>query len=275
MQIIAEVGSNHCGTIDLATAHIRAARSCGATAVKFQLFRVARLDSRRAVQDQLRWLEMPLEWLPQLRTCADRESVQLVVTPFDPDSARVLRGLVDAVKVSAYDLPYTALLRAVADLDVPVILSTAMATAGDIDAAVAAVGPRPQDKPLTLLQGVAQYPAQAADQNLSVIRRHGYRHWGLSDHTHGYETAIIATALGAEIVEKHFRLDPRDHPELKDSPDFGVSSGPLDFEAMVRAIHRTEAALGTGDKTGPMTCEMDLYRTCRRTDDKTLRGDNT
>lgn len=267
MIIVAEIGSNHGGDLELALEHISEAARCGADAVKFQLFRAYRLDSRPEVQEKLRPFEMLLEWLPKLHRAAHDEGMKFICTPFDIESAKALRGYVDMVKISAYDLTYQDLVVEAAKLGVPVILSTAMATIEEVVHADALV----RDETY-LLHGVASYPAAAKDYNLLVLNT--LKEWcpwssiGISDHTIGHEVAVGATYLGADMIEKHFRshnTDPK-------SPDFYVSSGPGLFRVMVNAVKRIQELLGDGEKTGPLECEMELFRTCRRTNKKTLRG---
>lgn len=292
VHICAEIGSNHCGSLDLAFAHMYAAKTAGADSVKFQLFRAETLDARPEVQQILRQYEVPFEWIPKLRAKAQEWDIGFGVTPFAVDLVEPLRGQVDFVKISAYDLTFDDLLRAAATLEVPVVLSTAMATAKEVRHACDVFN----EKRIfpTLLHGVAAYPARLADLNfLAMMLQPLFHRVGLSDHTHGSEAAIIATALGATWIEKHFRLHteiPRSsklytaraaqwieehfrlHTDTSQSPDYGVSAHPQEFAAMVQAIRRTKVALGTGDKRGPLPCEMALYTTCRRTNDKRVRG---
>mgnify|MGYP001612697515 FL=1 len=129
--------------------------------------------------------------------------------------------------------------------------------------------------PITLLHGVAQYPATLEDQNLLAIDTLLFNlsdSVGLSDHTLGYEAAVIAVARGASMIEKHFVLDPVVYSLVRNSPDFPHSAGPTAFAEMVRAVRRAEGALGDGRKDGPLPCEMALYNTARRSNNKPLRG---
>ena len=269
MIIVAEIGSNHCGSLDLALEHIHAATSAGADAVKFQLFRAATLDSRPEVQDQLCFYELPLTWLPQLHRTAHDEGLLFICTPFDLGLAQMLKGYVDMVKISAYDLTYHALIKEAAQLEVPVILSTAMATWTEIRATLD--GPLLNYRDIYLLHGTACYPAEIKDANLAAIElmidMYPWCHVGLSDHTLGSEAAVLAMVLGAEMIEKHFRLD-----QIADSPDAFHSANPEEFRQMVKDIGRTEDILGSGEKRGPLPCEMPLFTTCRRTNERPLRG---
>ncbi len=273
----AEIGSSHCGSLDLALAHIRAAKEAGATAVKFQLFRAESLDSRPEVQEKLRPYELPLRWLDHLSAASHAHGMQFGVTPFDPDLVRHLQGFIDFIKISAYDLTFDALITEATKLGVTVVLSTAMGTEKEI---IHAWGGIPQQQ-VVLLHGVAAYPAQLVDYNLRALpflRDLGACPVGISDHTIGHKAAMIAVTLGATWIEKHFRLNSIDAWEitkderLQDSPDYLVSATPFQFANMVGACERAKEALGTGEKNGPLACEIELYRTCRRTNKKRVRG---
>ena len=272
VKIIAELGSGHLGDFNRAIAMIHEAAVCGASGVKMQLFRADSLDSRPEVQERLRRFELPIEWLKGLRDCAHERGLRFIVTPFAIDLVEPLRGVVDAIKISAYDLTYRGLIEAAAnlgELGVAVILSTAMGNRREIhqawDWAWKAGG-----RDITILHGVAAYPAKGEDMNLRemVALKREFSQVGLSDHTIGYEAAVIAVAQGGTCIEKHFRLDEVG----EESPDYGVSATPAEFAEMVRQIRRTEKALGNGKKEGPLECEMELYRTCRRSNGKPLRG---
>lgn len=287
---IAEIGSNHCGSLDLALAHIRAAKEAGATGVKFQLFRAETLDSRPKVQERLRPYEIPVKrhssktsenWLLPLSSYAHELGLQFGVTPFAVDLVGPLRGLVDFVKISAYDLTYDDLVIEAAKLGVPVVLSTAMAIYEEINHAWALT----DKSPSVLLHGIAAYPAILMNMKLKALDDlacYGCA-YGISDHTIGHEAAMLAIALGATWIEKHFRLDcPRqDWQELAPginteqfirSLDFRVSATPEQFYEMVVACERARQTLGTGEKNGPLACEEELYDTCRRSNSKPLRG---
>mgnify|MGYP001576703923 CR=1 FL=1 len=270
IKVIAEVGSNHMGSLESAISHIEAAAKAGCYGVKFQLFRAPSLDSREEVQKVLRPLEMPLEWLPVLKNECFLKGLKLVVTPFSPNMADALCGYVDMVKISAYDLTYDDLIRAAARLGVPIILSTAMATIEEVGWATWWAFKAPQK---ILLHGVAAYPAEVKHYNLKCLRTisdyfDDRYEVGISDHTTGTGLAPLAVAAGATWIEKHFRLDTTP----SSSPDFGHSVAPMDMGLLVRKCIVAGVVMGNGVKDGPLPVEMPLYETCRRTDDKPLRG---
>lgn len=277
VDIIAEIGSNHGGSLDLAVKHIEVAKGAGATGIKFQLFRGETLDSRPKVQAALKPYELPLEWLPVLRDKAHTLDLKFIVTPFAPELALALKGCVDMVKVSAYDLLYEPLLEAVATLGVPVILSTAMATLAEVERSYFFTKHllRVQQCPFQLvwlLHGVAAYPCETEDLNLKALARLQARfpdtYVGLSDHSIGPQAAVLAVSQGARMVEKHFRCEG----VADSSPDYDVSAHDWELRELVEQVQNVEAILGTGAKAGPLPVEMPLFQTCRRSKDKPLRG---
>lgn len=270
MHIIGEVGSNHCGSLDLACAHIKAAAECGCTGVKFQLFRPELLDSRPEMVAELGKWALPPSWIGELARASIAQGLAFICTPFDVEAVGLLGGYVDMVKVSAYDLTYDALVGAAAGLGVPVILSTAMARLREVEHAVRVVE-QVSSAPITLLQGVAQYPCRLEDMNLQALAE--MRRWlpecevGISDHTPGTMAALLSVALGGTMIEKHFKCN-----DTIVSPDAPHSATPAELRTLVALVHEAEQALGSGRKRGPLPCEMPLFETCRRTNDKPLRG---
>jgi sialic acid synthase SpsE len=275
-----EIGSGHCQSLPLALAHMKTAREAGATAIKVQLFRANSLDSRPGVQAQLCPYELPLPWVPILSAACRDAGLLFGVTPFAVDLVEPLRGLVDFVKISAYDICYDDLIATCAGLGVPLVLSTAMANEAEIARAIQIC----RENSVVLLHGVAQYPARLEDQNLACLPRlrqlgEGLCQVGLSDHTHGPEAAMGAVSLGARWIEKHFKIYTRQATTLlgrvgyMDNPDFEVASEPWEFAYMVGSCNRILQALGDGQKKGPLPCEQPLYDTCRRSNARPLRGD--
>lgn len=270
VKIVAEIGSNHCGSLELAHRHVEEAAGIGCDAVKFQLFRAHTLTADKSKWAEIRRWELPSYWLESLKDWAHEEGLRFYCTPFSLEACEELEGKIDAVKISAYDLTYDVLVRRAAQIGVPVILSTAMATWAEMAQAVEQVckghgGPAD----ITLLQGVAQYPCRLEDMNLSALltmkARSRYCQVGISDHTLGIEAALACVCMGGTMIEKHFKL-----PWVK-SPDAGHSMEPKQMGILVERVREIEVAMGTGKKEGPLPCEIELFKTCRRTDEKPLR----
>lgn len=270
VKVVAECGASHEGDPQKALRLISEAASAGCDACKFQLYRAESLYEPGKKRERARWYELPLEWLPVLRQKATECGLEIGYSVFSPDLCEHLVGQADFVKISAYDLTYHGLIRAATRTALPVVFSTAMATAAEIRESVALV---PRDQGCILLHGVAAYPTLFECMNLSAVvsLREAFNcRSGLSDHTEASEVraAVVATALGADMIEVHCRLDGTS----RDCPDFANSRTPGQLGEYVRTIRRIEAALGDGRKCGPLQVEIPLYDTCRRTDGKKLRS---
>jgi N,N'-diacetyllegionaminate synthase len=268
IQYCAELGSGHQGSLYKAQKLIDAAAEAGASAVKVQLFRADSLDARPAVQQKLKFYELPLEWLPALEATAHMHGLAFGVTPFAVDLVEPLRGFIDFVKIAAYDLPFTDLLEACGQLDVPVVLSTAMATRAEILSACHTLS---AVRSLILLHGTAVYPAQIADarlarlHTLAAVQAAGYcQRYGLSDHTLGITCALLAVASGATWIEKHMGL-------YADNPDAVVAVTPTVFAAMVSECEMVRELFAAAPE-GPLPVELPLYTTARRSNAKRRRA---
>jgi N,N'-diacetyllegionaminate synthase len=261
--VIAEAGVNHNGDLSIARRLIDAAAQAGADLVKFQTFGAERLATGRAAKaryqsvnaDQgesqlamLRRLELDRGMHESLIEHCRARAVGFFSTGFDTQSVDLLAELgAERFKIPSgeiTDLPY---LRHVGGYGKPVILSSGMATLGEIEAAIdvleASGTPRAR---ITVLHCTTEYPAPMADVNLRAmltIRDAFGVAVGYSDHTVGIEVAIAAAALGAAVIEKHFTLD-RTLP----GPDHKASLEPADLKAMIAAIRNIEQALGDGVK---------------------------
>lgn len=261
--IIAEAGVNHNGDMAMACALIDAAADAGADLVKFQTFDADRLvtgSARKAdyqtkttaadesQRDMLKRLELSAAMHEQLIAHSARRGIEFFSTAFDLDSLDYLMGLGMArTKVPSGEITNLPYLRKVGSYGKPVILSTGMATLGDIEAALAVLeaAGTPRDR-ITVLHCSTEYPAPMAEVNLlampALARAFGVR-VGYSDHTEGIEVAIAAVALGACVIEKHFTLD-RSLP----GPDHRASIEPDELARMVSSIRNIELALGDGVK---------------------------
>lgn len=259
--VIAEAGVNHNGDIELAKRLVHIAADAGADAVKFQTFRAEKLVTRVAAKaryqientgsadSQFAMLQQ-LELTPDMhvtlkRVCQDR-GIEFLSTPFDEESADLLDSLgVHAFKIASGDLTNLPLLQHVARKNKPMILSTGMASLGDVEAALAGV--RSVANPeLILLHCVSSYPAPVGDANLRAMATMEAAFGvpvGFSDHTVGIEVALAAAALGAVVIEKHFTLD-RNLP----GPDHIASLEPAELSAMTHGIRSVHQALGHGRK---------------------------
>lgn len=261
--IIAEAGVNHNGDMDLARSLIDAAAQAGADLVKFQTFRADRLvtasadkaeyqrrttDTTESQYAMLRKLELNRAMHDVLMAHCRQRQIGFFSTGFDIPSLDLLKELgLERFKIPSGEITNLPYLRHLGAFAKPVILSTGMATLGEVEAALAVLEtagtPRRQ---ITVLHCNTEYPTPMQDVNLRAmlsIRDAFGVAVGYSDHTAGIEIPIAAVALGATVIEKHLTLD-RHLP----GPDHKASLEPAEFSAMVSAIRNLEQALGDGIK---------------------------
>jgi N-acetylneuraminate synthase/N,N'-diacetyllegionaminate synthase len=277
---IAEAGVNHNGQLDLALKLCDVAHSAGADVVKFQTFCADDLVTastptaayqRRATGDasqyeMLKRLELDDEAHRVLFEHCRRIGIEFCSTPFSVNAVAQLRQLgVRRLKLPSGELNHKALLEAAADTGLPLIVSTGMATLDEVSSALAWIRARPRHSgSVTLLHCTSAYPAADADLNLKAIA-HLQREFGplgvgvgYSDHSLGLEACLVAVALGAVVVEKHFTL-ARDMP----GPDHAASLLPDELAALVRGVRRVSSMLGDGVKQ-PSDSEREVAQVARR-----------
>ena len=283
--IIAEAGVNHNGDVRIARNLIDVAFEAGADAVKFQTFRAENVVTEKAKLahyqqekmgeevsqlEMIRQLELGFSDLLDLKSYADKLGITFLSTPFDIESARLLKELgLETFKISSGDITNYPLLREIAGYGKQVILSTGMADLGEIEDALDVLieNGTPRAK-ITVLHCNTEYPTPYEDVNLYAMLTIGRAFGvevGYSDHTFGIEVPIAAAALGARIVEKHFTLDRR----MK-GPDHRASLEPEELKIMVRAIRNIEKALGNGIKKPSRSELRNIVATRRSIVAKTL-----
>ena len=261
--VIAEAGVNHNGDLGLARQLVDVAADAGADLVKFQTFsadRLATRDARKAAYQadatgagesqhaMLKRLELSDDDHIALIAHCKTRGIGFFSTGFDIPCVDLLVRLgADRFKVPSGEITNLPYLRHVGAFGKPVILSTGMATLGEIEAAIdvlrAAGTLRSQ---ITVLHCNTDYPTPADQVNLRAMQHIGRAFGvqvGYSDHTNGIEVAIAAVALGACVIEKHFTVD-RKLP----GPDHQASLEPAELKAMVTAIRNVEQAMGDGIK---------------------------
>ena len=261
--IIAEAGVNHNGDLQLAKQLIDVAAEAGADLVKFQTFNADRQVTRTARKadyqaqitsrdesqhEMLRRLELTADMHKALiEHCASR-GMGFFSTGFDLESVDLLRSLgQDHFKIPSGEITNLPYLRHVGQFGKAIIISTGMATLGEIEAAIDALetAGTPRSR-MTVLHCTTEYPTPMNEVNLramqSIQSALGVA-VGYSDHTKGIEVAVAAVAMGATVIEKHFTLD-RSLP----GPDHQASLEPGELRAMVAAIRNIEMALGDGVK---------------------------
>lgn len=268
--IIAEAGVNHNGDLQLARKLIDCAAEAGADLVKFQTFSAERLATRAARKaeyqsantsgaesqfEMLRRLELTPAMHGELIAHCRARNIAFFSTGFDLESVDLLVSLgQERFKIPSGEITNLPYLRHIGRLGKNIIMSTGMATLGEIEAALDALTAAGTARnQITLLHCTTEYPAPLGEVNLRAMLSMQTAFnvaVGYSDHTQGIEVSIAAVALGATVIEKHFTLD-RSLP----GPDHKASLEPPELAALVTAIRGVEMALGDGIK-GPTASEL-------------------
>lgn len=247
--IIAEVGSNHDGSLGTAKTLIKIAKDAGADAVKFQTFKAEKKVSKKMLPrmfNVLKRYELKPEWHPELKGLAEKLGIIFLSTPFDEENVDLLDRMdVPAFKVSSGDLTYLPLLRHIAKKAKPIILSTGGANLAEIEEAINTIK-NERNGEVILLHCVMDYPAKIEDANIramTTLRDSFHLPVGYSDHSLGTLVPLAAIAMGASIIEKHFSLD-RSLP----GPDHPFALEPHELKRMIRDIRLLEKTMGNGIK---------------------------
>lgn len=255
--IIAELSANHNHNLKTAIESIKAAAEIGVDAVKIQTYTADTLTLNchkddfilkgglwdgYCYYDLYKEAYTPWEWHEELFRVAREEGVTIFSTPFDNTAVDLLESLGNPIyKIASFEIMDTELIRYAASKGKPMIMSTGIASEQEIEEAIAAchaVG----NYDVTLLKCTSEYPAKIEDANLSMIPamrdRFGVK-VGLSDHSMGSLVPVVAVALGATVVEKHFIID-----RAFGGPDSGFSMDKEEFAQMVKDIRNAESSLG-------------------------------
>jgi N,N'-diacetyllegionaminate synthase len=245
--IIAEAGLNHDGDFTAAKKLVIAASKTGADVVKFQIFKTENFISEdEEYFDLFKSLEFTQDEWSELANLAEDKEIIFSASVFDEESAEILNDIgAPLYKISSGDLTHIPLLAYVSKKNLPVILSTGIATIGEIEESLNNMY-KSGNQQIALMHCVSNYPTKYEDTNLSVIKNLKEIFnipVGFSDHTTGVLIPSLAVAKGADIIEKHFTLN-KNLP----GPDHKLSLDPVEFEQMVKNIRITESALGDGVK---------------------------
>lgn len=266
--VVAEIGNNHEGDFGIAAELVKSAARSGVDAVKFQTVRAAQLvrRSESARFERLQRFELSEREFGELSALARGLGLLFLSTPLSVETAVFLEPMLDAYKIASGDNDFFPLLEEVARTAKPMIVSTGVSNVSQIDATVRFI--RGQwaagqvSGELALLHCVSSYPTPPEQANLRAIPFLAERFSctvGYSDHTLGIDAAVLAVALGARIIEKHFTLD-RQHSDFRDHQ---LSSDPLEMAELVRRIRAAESMRGAFDKKIE-PCEVDARAAIRR-----------
>ena len=254
--IIAELSGNHNGDLNRALALVDAAADAGADAVKLQTYTadtitidVDRPEFRiqggtwdgRHLHELYQEASTPWDWHKALFDRAQERGLHCFSSPFDPTAVEFLETLdAPAYKIASFELVDTPLIRRVAALNKPMIMSTGIANLAEIEDACAAA--RGTQAGFALLHCISAYPAKPEDMRLGTIEMLAQTFGvpiGLSDHTLGSAVAVASIARGACIIEKHITLARADG-----GPDASFSLEPDEFKQLVDDCRMAHAALG-------------------------------
>ncbi len=253
--VIAEIGLCHNGSVELCKKLILRSKECGFSAAKIQTYKAGRiskksrtsryfeetLDQEESISDQIDKLIFSDAQLKDIFQYSESIEFDLFSTPFDFESAEILNSLnIPGFKISSMDLVNIPLIKKVAGFRKPIILSTGMATLGEIEAAVDVVLSEGNSE-LSVLHCVSSYPCPLEASNLSridLIKKAFGVISGFSDHTVEPHTPAFSMALGARVIEKHVTLD-----KGLDGPDHNFSLVPSEMEIMISLIKNIHAAI--------------------------------
>jgi len=260
--IIAELSANHNGDIEVAKETIRAAKRSGANCIKLQTYTAdtITLDVKkddfkingtlwdgRYLHDLYQEAYTPWEWHKELMDTAKEEGLLCFSSPFDHSAVDFLERLnVPAYKIASFEITDIPLIEYTASKGKPIIISTGIASREDIELALVACKRVGNDQ-IGLLKCTSSYPAPVEEANLRMITDFKDEFNivpGLSDHTMGATMPIVAVAMGAKIIEKHFILD-----RAMGGPDADFSITEQEFKEMVEAVRDAEKGIGKVDYT--------------------------
>jgi pseudaminic acid synthase len=256
--IIAELSANHNGSLATALETVKAAKRAGADAIKLQTYTADTLTLKseqpdfkisggtlwdgRYLHDLYLEAYTPWDWHPLLFNAAKEEGLACFSSPFDPTAVDFLESLDCPIyKIASFEITDIPLIEYVASKGKPLILSTGIAEKVDIQRAIDACL-RNGNTDITLLKCTSSYPAPIEEANLNLMVQFAQDfpvNIGLSDHTPGHLVPVIATSLGARVIEKHFILNH----EIG-GPDAAFSLDESEFTEMVKQVRLTEKSLG-------------------------------
>lgn len=255
--IIAELSANHNGSIETAIETIKAAKRAGADCIKFQTYTADTITINCNKEDFFikgtiwdgsnlyklyQQAYTPWEWHEQLFKVAEDEGLVCFSSPFDKSAVDFLENLnTPAYKIASFEITDIPLIEYVALKGKPIIISTGIAEMEDIQLAVDTCR-KVGNNQIVLLKCTSSYPAPIEEANMLMVKDLAERFnviSGLSDHTMGSTVPIVATVLGAKIIEKHFILD-----RSIGGPDASFSMNEVEFTEMVKSIREAESAIG-------------------------------
>lgn len=274
--IIAEAGVNHNGSLSLGRKLVDVAKEAGVDAVKFQTFKAEKIVIPNAEQSRyqtenigkkesqyamLKRLELSYSDFKSLKGYCDKKGIIFLSTPHScKEDVDLIAELCPAIKVGSGDLTNLPILKYIASKKLPIILSTGMSTLEEVQEAVKTIKKQGNNK-IILLHCTTNYSCPLEEVNLRAmvaLKKKFKLPVGYSDHTFGIMIPLMAVAMGAQIIEKHFTLN-RNLP----GPDHKASLEPNELKEMVKRIREAERALGDGIKK-PTRSEEKIKKLVRK-----------
>lgn len=257
--VIAEIGANHNGDMDLAKKMIDSAVACGCDAVKFQSWTPKSLISKEeyarnqsyddspkkhfgSLEEMVKKYYLKPEQHQELKEYCVSKKVDFCSSPFSNEEVDLLVSLdVPFLKIASMDINNLPFLKYAAATQKPIVLSTGMATLGEIETAVQIIREMGNDQ-IVLLHCISIYPPKDEDihlRNITMLQQTFQMPIGFSDHSFGFTIPLASVALGACIIEKHFTLD-------KDLPgwDHEISADPKEMKVICEGSKKILAAMG-------------------------------
>jgi len=266
--VIAEVGNNHEGDFGIAQEMIKGAAQCGVDAVKFQTFNTEYYVSKSDIKryERLKSFELSKSQFEKLSELTHSLGMLFISTPLDLESSIFLESLVDCYKIASGDNNFYPLIEQIAMTGKPIIMSTGVADLAQVNKSKKFICKVWQDRGLNrnlaLLHCVSAYPVPPEQANLKAINALQNELdciIGYSDHTLGTDASLLAVALGARIIEKHFTLDK----DFSDFRDHKISADPNEMKELVCRIKQASLMLGKYGKI-VQPCEEEVVVNMRR-----------
>ena len=258
--VIAEIGMNHNGDLDLAKAMIKSAAECGASAVKFQIFKAEEFVAENALVygenshsepvsqvEMLKKYEFSYDEWKLLKDTAAKEGIIFFASAFDEESIKIVNSLdVELFKIASCDLTNLPLIKQIGRCGKTTFLSTGMSTLSEIDIAVRTFF-KTGNRNLVLMHCISSYPAKIEEANIAVIQSLQTAFGlpvGFSDHCKENYASFSAAVLGSVAIEKHFTIDNK-LPGI----DQKMSLNSVEFTKLVEGIKAIRKSLGVSTKT--------------------------
>jgi N,N'-diacetyllegionaminate synthase len=273
---IAEAGANHDGSLEKALKLIDAAKESNVNSIKFQTYKASKLTTKSAPKywDDGKHEETQFDVFSKLDGLtndnwneifeyAKKKDIMCFSTPFDNDSVDLLYSLdVPAFKIASADITDIPLIEFIASKQLPIFISTGMASDDEITEAVDSIKNQGNND-IIILHCITSYPTNFEDANLSMIRslKNQFPNHviGFSDHTLGTTAALCSTFYGSKCIEKHFTYDKK----LSTSPDHRLSLDVNDFQKLISELRISEVSVGS-DTRNSFNSESEAVKYARR-----------